>query len=89
MKFPVKIRDIHKIKKKKRIPSTLMFLAIKNKEKHPIYVSKKRCEEKYVDLLLRKRAKFLSKISIHSCRIVHYIVEENISVVIVCKLLKQ
>ena len=36
---------------KKRIPSTFVF-GYENKEKHPIYVSKKCCEEKHVDLLL-------------------------------------
>ena len=29
IKFPVKIRDIHKIEKKKRIPPTLAFLVMK------------------------------------------------------------
>ena len=41
IKFPAKIRDIHKIEK--RIPS--------------ISVSKKCCEEKHVDLLLRGERK--------------------------------
>ena len=49
--FPVKMIDIHKIEKK-RIPSGLVFLGYENKEKHPIYVSKKYCEDKHVDLLL-------------------------------------
>ena len=38
IKFPVKVRDIHKTEKK--IPSTLVFFGYKNKEKHPIYLSK-------------------------------------------------
>ena len=48
-------------------------------------MSRKCCKEKHVDLLLTregdKQTMFLSKI-IHSCRIIHYIVEENIFVVI-------
>ena len=50
IKFPVKIRgirDIHKIKKKR-----ISVFGYENKEKHPIYVSKKCCEEKHVDFLL-------------------------------------
>ena len=47
-------------------------------------------EEKYVDLLLigerEKIIMFLSMISIDLCMIIHYIVEENIFVVIVCML---
>ena len=47
-------------------------------------------EEKYVDLLLtgerEKITMFLSMISIDLCMIIHYIVEENIFVVIVCML---
>ena len=48
-KFPVKIRDIHKIGKKISI-STSVF-GNENKEKYPIYVSKQCCEEKHVDFL--------------------------------------
>ena len=36
----------------------------------------------------RKSTMFLSKISIHSCMIIHYIMEENVFF-IVCKLLEQ
>ena len=59
-----------------------------NKEKHPIYVSKKCCEEKHVDILLfgegEKNTMLLSKILIlSSIIIIHYIVEENIFIVIV------
>ena len=58
-----------------------------NKEKYPIYVSKQCCEEKHVDLLLigegEKNTMFSSKILTLSCMIIHYIVKENIFVVIV------
>ena len=37
---------------KKRIPLELVLLVMKIRKKHPIYVSKKCCEEKHVDLLL-------------------------------------
>ena len=50
VKFPVKIRDIHKIEKKNYIG--ISVFGYENKEKHPIYVSNKRCEEKHADLLL-------------------------------------
>ena len=50
MKFPVKIRDIHKIEKKNSI--NISVFGYENKEKHPIYVSKQFCEKKHVDLLL-------------------------------------
>ena len=30
----------------------MFFIGYENKEKHPIYVSKKCCEDKHVDLLL-------------------------------------
>ena len=63
-----------------------------NKEKQQIYISKKCCEEKHVDLLLTgeegKRHYVLTKnfnIFI-SCIIIHYIVDENIFAVIVYKL---
>ena len=36
-------------KSKTRIPLALAFLVIKNKEKYPIYISKKCCKEKHVD----------------------------------------
>ena len=49
-KFPVKIRDIHKIEKKNSIG--ISVFGYENKEKHPVYVSKKCCEEKHVDILL-------------------------------------
>ena len=46
IKYPVKVRDIHKIMKKKSIGITVF--ACQNKEKHSIYVSKKCCEAKHV-----------------------------------------
>ena len=49
-KVPTKIRDIHKIDKKDSIG--IRVFGHENKEKYPIYVSKKCCEEKHVDLLL-------------------------------------
>ena len=50
MKFPIKIRDNQKIQKENSIG--ISVFGYENKEKHPIYVSKKCCEEKHVDLLL-------------------------------------
>ena len=50
IKFQVKFRDIHKIEKNNCID--ISVFGYENKEKHPIYVSKKCCEEKHVDLLL-------------------------------------
>ena len=50
-KFPVKTRDIHKIGKKNSI--SISVFGYENKVKHPIYVSKKCCEDKHVDLLLK------------------------------------
>ena len=44
IKFPVAIRDIYKIEKKNSIG--ISILGYGNKEKHPIYISKKCCEEK-------------------------------------------
>ena len=50
IKFLVKIRDIRKIEKMNSIG--ISVFGYENKEKHPLYVSKKCCEEKHVDLLL-------------------------------------
>ena len=50
IKFPVKIRDIHKNEENYSI--RISVFCYENKEKHPIYVSKQCCEEKHVDLLL-------------------------------------
>ena len=50
IKLPVKIIDIHQVEKENSIG--ISVLGYENEEKHPIYVSKKCCEEKHVDLLL-------------------------------------
>ena len=85
VKFPVKIRDIHKIEIKNSIG--ISVFGYENKEKHPIFVSKQCCEEKHADLLLKREGEkstmFLSKALVHSGMIIHYIVEENIFVVII------
>ena len=94
IKFPVKIRDIHNNNNnnnKTSLRSALLFVAMKIK--HSVYVSKKCSEDKCVDLLLigegKKKHYVLSKILIHLCMIIYYIVEENIFVVIVYMLLLQ
>ena len=51
IKFLVIVRDMHKLKT--RILSPLTFLFNEKKVKYPIYVSKKCCEKKHVNLLLR------------------------------------
>ena len=76
-KIRVKIGDIHRIEKKIILP--LVFL---------IYISKKYCEEKNVDLSLtgeesKRHTMSLSKIIIHLCMILHYIVEQNIFAVMI------
>ena len=43
IKVPVKIRDIHKLEKKNSMG--ISVFGYEDKEKHPIYVSKKFCEE--------------------------------------------
>ena len=51
IKFPVKVRDIHKIEEKNS--TGISVFGYENKEKkNLIYVSKQCCEEKRVDLLL-------------------------------------
>ena len=50
IKFPVKIRDIHKIERKNSIG--ISAFGFEDKKKYPVYVSKKCCEDKHVDLLL-------------------------------------
>ena len=50
IKFSVEVRDIHKTEEKN--PIDISIFGYENKEKHPIYVSKKFCEEKHVDLSL-------------------------------------
>ena len=69
-KYWFKVRDIHKLEKKNSIGISV-FGYEKEKEKYSIYVSKKCCKEKHVDLLLRgereKNTTFWSIISIDSC----------------------
>ena len=76
IKFSVEVRDIHKTEKKN--PIDISVFGYENKEKHPIYVSKKFCEEKYVDLSLidekKRRLYALIKDLILSCMIILYIV---------------
>ena len=50
IKFPIKIRDIHKIERKSSI--SINVFGYENKEKQIIYVSKQCFDEKYVDFLL-------------------------------------
>ena len=87
----VKARVIHKMQTKKCIG--ISVFGYENKEKYPIYVSNKRCENKHVDLLMigkgKKSTMFLWKISIHSYMIMYCIMEENIFVAIVSTLLEQ
>ena len=78
------MRDIHKIEKKNSI--NISVLGYENREKNPIYVSKKWCEDKHIDLLLIDKTHILLKILISSCMIIHYPLEENIFVVIVYEL---
>ena len=50
LKLPVKTRDIYKIEKTNSI--SISVFDYKNQKRDPIYVSKKCCEKKHVDLLL-------------------------------------
>ena len=56
IKFPVKVRDIYKIKKKKKKKKKkknsigISVFGYENEKKYPIYVSKRCCKEKHVDL---------------------------------------
>ena len=88
IKFPVKIRDIHKTEKNNSI--SISAFGYENQEKYPIHIQKKCCKENFDLLLIRegekKKTMFLSMILVDSCMITHYIVEENIFVVIVCML---
>ena len=72
---------------KTKISIGISVFGYENKEKYPIYVSKKWCKEKHVDLLLIGEGEnsnmFLSVILIDSCMIIYYIVEENIFIFIV------
>ena len=73
IRFPVKARGIHKIGKKNSVRISVSGYV--NKEKHPIYVSKQLCGEKYVDLSLKwewqKNTMFLSEVLIRSCITIH------------------
>ena len=79
IKFPVKIRNIHKIKRKKKSIAISVF-GYESKEIYPICVSKKCCVKKHVHLSLKgeedKRHHVL-KILIHSCITIYYIMKEN------------
>ena len=92
-KFPAKSREIHKIEKKNSI--SISVFGYENKERHPVYVSKKCCVVKKHMLTYywyekkEKDTMFLSKILILLCMIIIYIVGENIVVSIVYKLLVQ
>ena len=57
IKLPVKTRDIHKIEKKNSIG--ISVFGYKNKEKYPMYVSKKCCKEKHVDLLIEEEKQYV------------------------------
>ena len=85
IKFTVKIRGIPKIEKKNSIDVNVLAIKIM-KNSQSMYL-KKCFEEKNVNLLLigeeKKNAMLLSKTLIFSCMIIHYIVEENIFVVMV------
>ena len=78
------MRDIHKIEKKKKNRISISVFGYENKENHPMYVSKKCCEENHVELLLigekEKNTMFYQKFS---CIIILNIVEENIFVIII------
>ena len=52
IKFPVKIRDIHKLKNVIPLKLALLVFGYENKKKYPIYVSRKCREEIYIDLVL-------------------------------------
>ena len=95
-KFPVKIRGIHKIEKKKKIIlSTFVFLVMKIRQiDQSMYQKRSLKINMLIYYLWGKKAKkdtiVLSYISIYSCMITHYyIVQENIFVVIVYKHLRQ
>ena len=83
------IWDIHITGKKNSICTSAF--SYKSKEKHEIYVTKKCCEEKRVDLLLiggeGKRHQVLIKDFNTLMHDYIYIVEENIIVAIAYKLL--
>ena len=89
IKFPVKIRDIHKIEKKNCIG--IGAFGYENKVKYPIYVSRNTFNRPVI-INRRKRQNALcpyQRFLAHLGMNIHYIVEENIFVVIVYKLLAQ
>ena len=54
IKFPRKIKDIHKIEKQNS--TSISEFGYENKEKtHPSYVSRKCCVEKHVDFVINTR----------------------------------
>ena len=55
IKFPWKIRDIPKPKKKNFIG--ISVFGYQNKEKYPVYVSKKCCEENMFNMLIEEKSK--------------------------------
>ena len=84
LKFPIKIRDIHKTEKKKNCID-ISVVGCKSKKKYQIYVSKN-TSKRYVDLLLigeeSNRHYVRIKDLIPLCMFIDYIVEENILVII-------
>ena len=68
---------------KKKNSAGISVFGYENKEKHPIYVSKKCCKEKHVDLLLigeeEKINDVLTKDLIRSFMIKVYIMEKKLS----------
>ena len=65
--LPGKTRDIHKTEEKNSIRTSIF--GYENKVKYPVYISKKFCEDKHVDLLLisegEKKHYVKHKITIH------------------------
>ena len=53
IKFPVKVRNIHKIEKKNSF--SISVFTYENEKKHPIYVSKKYCEEKPTEGIVEEK----------------------------------
>ena len=84
IKFPVKLREIHKTERKNSIDISVFSYV--NKEKYRIYVSKKCCKEKPVDLLLIGEGEKKHYVVINDFNrsmygmIIHYITEGNIFV---------
>ena len=78
-------------KSKKKNSIGISVFGYENKEKHPIYVSKKCCKEKHVDFLFigEEGKRYYILIKDFDTSTLLYIVEENIFVVIVYRLLVQ